>query len=93
MTLVSNPNTPSESRILIPTPLSSYFFLLQGGGEGGKFLGGDRAGGDDEGGGELEGRNPPNPSEPIGALPLLDVLGGVELGDYGEFGGCEGGGV
>ena len=30
----------------------------------------DRAGGDDEGGGELEGRNPPNPSNSPGALPL-----------------------
>ena len=49
----------------------------------------DRAGGDDEGGGELEGSDPPNPSNPLGAPPLLDVLGGFELDAYGECGGCE----
>ena len=65
---------------------------MRGGGEGGTFLGGDRTGGDYEGGGELEGHNQPNPSNPIGALPLIDVLGGGELGADGECGGCEAGG-
>ena len=55
---------------------------------------GDRAGRDDEGGGELEleGCDPPNPSDPLGALPLLDVLGGGDIDDDGECGGSEGGG-
>ena len=78
MTPISNPNTPSKSLILIPIPLSSYFFLLQGGGEGSKFLGGDLVGEGNEGGGVLKGRDPSNPSGLIDSLSLLRGGEGVE---------------
>ena len=47
-------------------------FLLLGGGEGDKFLGGDIAGEGDEGGGVLKVRNPSNPSDLLYSLLLLD---------------------
>ena len=54
-------------------------FLLLGGGEGYKFIGGDIAGEGDKGGGLLKDRDPSNPSDLLYSLLLLD----------GGWGGCE----
>ena len=84
--------------MLIPTPLSLQFVLLRGGGEGGKFLGGDRAGGEDDEEEEKRGdecdRGPSDSSDPPEARLFPDVRDGgvpgvdVECGDHG---GGEGG--